>query len=174
MQLSLIQSKIFEIRGLKVMLDRDLAEMYEVETRVLNQSVQRNLGRFPGDFMFQLTKAEFDSLISQNVISKTTGRGGVRKMPYAFTEQGVAMLSGVLNSEKAIDVNIAIMRTFVLFRQHALHDKDLHEKLQKLEKKYNKNFKEIDHALNLLLDDKAVQENQKNREPIGFKTKSTT
>lgn len=174
MQLSLIQSKIYEIRGQKVMLDRDLAEMYEVETRVLNQAVQRNLYRFPADFMFQLTKAEFDSLISQFVISKKAGRGGVRKMPYAFTEQGVAMLSSVLNSEKAIDVNIAIMRTFVLVRQHALNHKELQEKLQKLEKKYNKNFKEIYHSLNLLLEEKAAQEEQKNREPIGFKTKSAT
>jgi hypothetical protein len=87
MQLSLIQSKIHEIRGQKVMLDRDLAEMYEVENRVLNQSVQRNISRFPKDFMFQLTKAEFDSLISQNVISKKVGRGGIRKMPYAFTSK---------------------------------------------------------------------------------------
>ena len=156
------------------MLDRDLAELYEVETRVLNQAVQRNLNRFPTDFMFQLTKAEFDSLISQIVISKKTGRGGIRKMPYAFTEQGVAMLSSVLNSEKAIDVNIAIMRTFVLVRQHALNYKELQEKLQKLEKKSNRNFKEIYHALNLLLEDKAAQEEQKNREPIGFKTKPAT
>jgi len=171
MQLSLIQSKIFEIRGQKVMLDRDLAEIYEVETRVLNQSIQRNLQRFPSDFMFQLTKKEFELLISQNVISKTIGRGGIRKMPYAFTEQGVAMLSSVLNSEKAIELNIAIIRTFVLIRQQALNYKDLQEKLLKLEKKYNKNFKEIYYALNLLIEDKTINDVQSNREKIGFKTK---
>ena len=173
MQLSLIQSKIYEIRGQKVMLDRDLAEMYEVQTFRLNEAVKRNRYRFPTDFMFQLTKQEFDSLISQNAISKPAGRGGIRKMPYAFTEQGVAMLSSVLNSEKAIELNIAIMRTFVLIRQHSLNYKDLQEKLQKLEKKYNRNFKEIYSALNLLVDDKVVRDEQANREPIGFKTKAS-
>ena len=93
-------------------------------------------------------------------------------LPYALTEQGVAMLSSVLNSDIAIEVNIAIMRTFVLIRQYALNYKDLQEKLQKLEKKYNKNFKEIYHALNLLLEERTIQEQQKNRERIGFKTKS--
>ena len=174
MQLSLIQNKIHDTRGQKVMLDIDLAAMYEVETRVLNQAVKRNISRFPSDFMFQLTRKEFDFLISQNAISKNPGRGGIRKMPYAFTEQGVAMLSSVLNSEKAIEVNIAIMRTFILIRQYALNYKELQDKLKKLEKKSNKNFKEIFHALNLLLEEKTIQEEQKNREPIGFKTKSLT
>lgn len=176
MQLSLIQSRIYEIKGQKVMLDRDLADLYGVETRVINQSVRRNAGRFPPDFMFQLTAEEFNALRSQIVtLEKGQGRGKHSKyLPYAFTEQGVAMLSSVLNSEKAIAVNIVIMRTFVLVRQHALGYKELHEKLQKLEKKYNKNFKEIYHALNLLLNDKAVQDEQQNREPIGFKTKSAT
>lgn len=172
MQLSIIQSKIYEIRGQKVMLDRDLAEMYEVQTFRLNESIKRNLARFPKDFMFQLTKIEFDSLISQNAISKPAGRGGIRKMPYAFTEQGVAMLSSVLNSEKAIEVNIAIIRTFVLVRQHSLNHKELQDKLQKLEKKYNKNFKEIYQALNLLIEDKTINDAQAAREPIGFKTNS--
>lgn len=173
MQLSLIQSKIYEIRGQKVMLDRDLAELYGVETRTLNQAVKRNAKRFPPDFMFQLNEKEMNDWKSQIVISNSI-KMGLRKPPFAFTEQGVAMLSSVLNSEKAIDVNIAIMRTFVLVRQHALNYKELQEKLQKLEKTYNKNFKEIYHALNLLLEEKAVQEEQKNREPIGFKTKSST
>jgi hypothetical protein len=154
MQLSLIQSKIHEIRGQKVMLDFDLAEMYEVETKVFKQAVKRNLSRFPPDFMFILTQKEFQSLRSQIV---TSNRGGMRYLPYPFTEQGVAMLSSVLNSERAIEVNTAIIRTFVLVRQHTLNYKDLQQKLQKLEKKYNKNFKEIYHALNLLLNDKAVQ-----------------
>lgn len=109
-------------------------------------------------------------MISQNVISKTIGRGGIRKMPFAFTEQVVAMLSSALNSEKAIEVNIAIIRTFVLVRQHALNQKDLQEKLQKLEKKYNKNFKEIYQALNLLIEDKELKDAQAQRDLIGFKT----
>ena len=122
------------------MLDSDLAELYGVETRVLNQSIKRNLERFPEDFMFQLNEAEWEILISQFVISKKSGRGGIRKMPYVFTEQGVAMLSSVLNSEKAIQINIIIIRTFVLIRQSAIAHKDLYDKIIKLEKKYNKNF----------------------------------
>lgn len=113
-ELQLIQSKIYEIRGQKVMLDFDLAELYQVETRVLNQSVKRNLKRFPPDFMFQLTSDEWEILKSQFVISSW---GGTRKLPYAFTEQGLAMLSGVLNSDIAIQVNINIMRAFVVVRQ---------------------------------------------------------
>lgn len=173
MQLSLIQNKIYEIRGQKVMLDRDLAELYDVETRVLNQAVKRNLKRFPNDFMFQLTEMELSDWKSQVVISNSI-KMGLRKPPLAFTEQGVAMLSSVLNSDKAIEVNIAIMRTFVLIRQYAFNYKDLHEKLVKLEKKYNKNFKEIFQALNLLIEDKSISDAQANRERIGFKTKKTT
>src|SRR5690606_6564463 len=126
MQLSVIQNKIYEIRGQKVMLDYDLAEIYEVPTKVLKQAVKRNNERFPPDFMFTLTQKEFDSLRSQIVTSK---RGGTRYMPYAFTEQGVAMLSSVLNSEKAIQVNIIIIRTFVLIRQAAIANKELYEKI---------------------------------------------
>lgn len=113
-QLEVIQSKIYEIRGMKVMLDFDLAGMYQVETRVLNQAVKRNMKRFPDDFMFQLTREEWRYLISQFVISSW---GGTRKLPYAFTEQGLAMLSGILNSDIAIQVNINIMRAFVAVRQ---------------------------------------------------------
>ena len=113
--LQLIQSKIYEIRGQKVMLDRDLAELYGIETKVLKQAVKRNLKRFPSDFMFELTQDEFECLRSQFVTSK--GRGGTRYMPFAFTEQGVAMLSSVLNSEVAIEINIYIMRAFVAIRQ---------------------------------------------------------
>ena len=114
-QLQIIQSKIYEIRGQKVMLDFDLAEMYGTETKVLKQSVRRNIRRFPADFMFELTKEEFNSLRSQIVTSN--GRGGTRYMPFAFTEQGVAMLSSVLNSDAAIEININIMRAFVTIRQ---------------------------------------------------------
>ena len=116
--LQLIQSKIYEIRGVRVMLDRDLAELYQVTTGNLNKAVKRNIRRFPSDFMFQLTKEEFEglknNLIFQNGISRW---GGTRKLPYAFTEQGLAMLSGILNSEIAIDVNISIMRAFVAIRR---------------------------------------------------------
>lgn len=113
-QLELIQSKIYEIRGQRVMLDFDLATLYQVETRVLNQAVKRNIKRFPSDFMFQLTPDEWVILKSQFVISSW---GGTRKLPFAFTEQGLAMLSGVLNSDIAIQVNINIMRAFVAVRQ---------------------------------------------------------
>ena len=116
--LQLIQSKIYEIRGHKVMIDRDLAELYQVTTGNLNKSVQRNIKRFPSDFMFQLTKEEFDQLKTNLIFQNgTSSWGGTRKLPYAFTEQGLAMLSGVLNSDTAIEVNIAIMRAFVAVRQ---------------------------------------------------------
>ena len=115
MELQVIQNKIYEIRGQKVMLDFDLAELYGSETKRLKEAVRRNLKRFPCDFMFELTKEEFTSLRSQ--IASSNGRGGLRYMPFAFTEQGVAMLSSVLNSDVAIEVNISIMRAFVAVRQ---------------------------------------------------------
>ena len=169
MQVSIIQNKIYEIQGQKVMIDRDLASLYDVETRTLNQSVQRNLSRFPQDFMFQLNKAELESLISQNVISKKSGRGGTRKMPYAFTEQGVAMLSSILNSEKAIHVNIVIIRTFVLLRNAALNYAELSDKIKKLEKKYTNNFREVFKALEYLIVEKQNEKEFSKRERIGFK-----
>ena len=127
-----IASKIFLIRSKKVMLDRDLAELYEVPTKSLNLAVRRNIGRFPEDFMFQLTKEEFESLRFQFETSK---RGGRRYLPYVFTEQGVAMLSSVINSERAIHVNIAIMRAFVKLRQILSTHKEMAHKLGELEKK---------------------------------------
>lgn len=163
---TVIKSKIFEIRGQKVMLDVDLAEMYEVETKVFNQAVKRNPLRFPVDFMFTLTQKEFQALRSQIVTSK---RGGTRYLPNAFTEQGVAMLSSILNSEKAIDVNIAIIRTFVLVKQSVPDYKDLSENLKKLERKSNKNFKEIFTALDYLITKKQEESTLKNRQRIGFK-----
>jgi hypothetical protein len=118
MEIDILQTKIYEIRGQRVMLDFDLALLYEVETRALNQSVKRNIDRFPEDFMFQLSKQEFEILISQIVISSSeNNRGGLRKLPFAFSEQGVAMLSGLLKSKKAVATNIAIMRTFVEIRK---------------------------------------------------------
>ena len=155
MELQLIQNKIFQIRGHRVMLDFQLAELYEVETRSLNQAVKRNLSRFPRDFMIKLSTAEWSVLISQFVISKPEKRGGTQKLPYAFTEQGVAMLSSVLRSKKAIDVNIAIMRAFVLVRKHLTDYSDLKSEIKKLELDMNRKFKDINEALHYLLSPKS-------------------
>ena len=152
-----IQNLIYEIRGYKVMLDSDLAALYEVETKVLNQAVKRNLERFPADFMFQLTVEEFKILRSHFV---TSPKGGGRQyLPYVFTEQGVAMLSGILKSQKAIKVNIQIMRTFVRLRQFAIENKELAQRLSELEhyiiehcKDNNSSLQEIYNTLNLLMD----------------------
>jgi len=148
------------------MLDFDLAELYGVETRRLNEAVRRNSKRFPEDFMFELNYKEFTSLMSQIA---TSNRGGRRKMPLAFTEQGVAMLSAVLNSQKAIDVNISIMRAFVMMRQLAVNYKELADKITALENKYNKKFADVYEALDLLLHDNKAQEDFSKRKRIGFK-----
>ena len=140
--IELIESKIYLIRGHKVMLDSDLAELYGVETRALVQAVKRNIGRFPQDFMFQLNNQEVITLRSQIVISKS-GKGGRRFIPYVFTEQGVAMLSSVLNSERSILVNIAIMRAFVKLREILSVNKELAHKLAQLERKIEKHDTEI-------------------------------
>lgn len=157
-QLVKIQNLIYEIRGYKVMLDSDLAKLYGVQTFNLNKAVKRNLERFPKDFMFQLTKDEYESLIFQFGISKSK-RGGRRFMPYVFTEQGVAMLSSVLQSEQAIAVNIQIMRTFVQIKQFALENKDLAKRVAELEhyfieysKDYKEDMREIHQAIDLLMD----------------------
>jgi len=168
MQLQKVQGKIHEIRNQKVMLDFDLAKLYEVETKALNQAVKRNSERFPEDFMFQLTPEEFEMNRSQFVTGSQKHRGN---LPFAFTEQGLAMLSGILKSEKAIAVNIAIMRTFVFLRQHALTHKDLTEKLNEMEKQYNKQFKDVYEAINYLIDKDKQAEKQGKRKQIGYKTK---
>jgi hypothetical protein len=168
MEIEIIKQKITVLREKKVMLDFDLAVLYGVETRVLKQAVRRNLTRFPADFLFQLTHNEIDELVSQSVIPTKSKLGGAT--PFAFTEQGVAMLSSVLNSDKAVDVNISIMRAFVLLRQHLTDYKDLKEQIALLEKQMNIKFKDIYQALNYLLQkDKAVIEHKK-RSRIGFKT----
>ena len=167
MQLTVIQQKIYEIRGHKVMLDFDLAELYETETKYLKRAVRQNNKRFPSDFMFELTSKEWESLRCN--FSTSNKRGGTRYMPFAFTEQGVAMLSGVLNSDKAISVNITIMRAFVALRQFALNNKELAEKITRLERKYNRQFKDVYEALNLLLDEKQDEKDWKERERIGYK-----
>ena len=141
--IEIIEKRIFFIRGHKVMLDNDLAELYDVETFNLNKAVKRNIDRFPSDFMFQITRDEMESLKFQFGISKTSGRGGRRYLPYAFTEQGVAMLSGILNSQRAVHVNIAIMRTFVKLRELLVTHKDLAHKLEELERKIERHDEEI-------------------------------
>jgi len=166
MELQIIQSKIFEIRGHKVMLDFHLAELYEVETKVLKQAVRRNLDRFPNDFMFELTRDEYNSLRSQIVTleNNESGKGKHSKyLPFAFTEQGVAMLSAVLKSKKAIDVSISIMRAFALLRQYLSDYKNLKQSIEELEKEMNLKFKDIYEALNFLLSPKSE------RKPIGYK-----
>lgn len=168
MQIQTIQNRIYEIRGHKVMLDYDLAELYEVETRILNQAVKRNFSRFPPDFMFQLTETEWKNMLSQFVMTYPLKRPK-SSLPYAFTEQGLAMLSGVLNSEKAILVNIAIMRAFVFIRQYAIVHKDLTAKLEELEKKYDQQFNDVYEALKFLLEKEKDDFSQKNRKKIGFK-----
>lgn len=170
MQIQKVQNKIFEIRGQKVILDFDLAALYEVETKVLNQAVKRNIKRFPEDFMFKLTIAEWSQMRSQFVTaSDSQGKRNTNVTPYAFTEQGLAMLSGVLHSQKAIDVNIAIMRAFVQIRQFALTHRELTDKLKKLESENNKRFKDVYEALDYLLQKDKIEISQKERRRIGFK-----
>ena len=147
-----IQKRIYLLRGYRVMLDHDLAELYGVTVKRLNEQVKRNRRRFPQDFMLRFTIAEARSLRSQIATLKKQKRGGHRKyLPYAFTEQGVAMLSGVLNSPRAIDVNVAIMRTFVKLREMLETHKDLKKKIEEMEKKYDGNFKIVFDALRGLL-----------------------
>lgn len=146
----LIENKILLLRDKKVMLDRDLAILYKVETRVLNQAVRRNIERFPEDFMFQLTKEEMKNWTSQFVMSNSE-KMGLRRKPYAFTEQGVAMLSSVLNSKVAIQVNIQIMRTFTRLKEIIMTHKDLQRKIEDMERKYDQQFKVVFDAIKQLL-----------------------
>ncbi len=157
-----IANKIYFIRGMKVMLDRDLAELYGVENKALNQAVKRNIKRFPDDFMFQLTYQEFTNLKSQFV---TSSWGGVRKMPHAFTEQGVAMLSGILNSDRAIAVNIQIMRTFTRLRQAILENADLKKELEDLKQLSEERFRIVFETLDQLL---TVESKPKKIYPVKF------
>ncbi len=165
-----ILEKIYTIRGQKVMLDKDLAEMYGVPTFRLNEAVKRNISRFPDDFMFQLTEIEFKSLISQIAISKNKGRGGTRKLSFVFTEQGVAMLSSVLNSETAIQVNIQIIRLFTKMKQLILDNKDLLMKIEKIEQHLVMHDEEIKTVFAYLK--KLLIQEQKPRNPIGFRANS--
>lgn len=163
----LVMNKIYFIRGQKVMLDRDLAELYGVETRTLNQAVRRNKDRFPKDFMFQLTQAEFENLISQFV---TSSWGGFRKLPLAFTEQGVAMLSSVLNSETAIQVHIQIIRVFAKMKELLLTHKDILLQLEKIERKLTQHDDDIALVFQYLK--QLLNPPQPPRNSIGFKRTS--
>ena len=180
-----IQNRIYEIRGERVMLDKDLAALYEVETKALNLAVKRNIKRFPADFMFQLTKEEFEGLrfqietlekgdkplrLQTETLKKS--RGQHRKyLPYTFTEQGVAMLSGILNSDKAINMNIAIMRAFVEVRKVLLKQNDLKEQLKEIKERlgeHDAQLNQIYDAMENLLDEKAAQRKWNDRDRIGF------
>ena len=166
MELEQIKSSILEIRGKKVILDFELAKLYQTETKRLKESVRRNIRRFPSDFMFELTAEEWENLRSQFA---TSSWGGKRYLPFAFTEQGVAMLSSVLNSEIAIDVNINIMRAFVLMRQFALTYQELSDKLLELEKQYNQKFDDIEQVLTYLIQKDNQQTQQLTRKQVGYK-----
>jgi hypothetical protein len=167
----IVLSKIFVIRDIKVMIDRDLAELYGVETRTLNQAVKRNLQRFPGDFMFQMTSEELENWKSQIVISNKE-KMGIRKPPLVFTEQGVAMLSSVLNSERAILVNIQIIRIFTRIRELLVSNKEILQKLMELENRgldHDKKIKLIFEYLQQLRNSEAERWEFKDRPRIGFK-----
>ncbi len=162
MKIQIIQQKIYEIRGFRVILDRDLALMYEVTTSNLNKTVKRNMSRFTEGFMFQLNNEEFNLIFHFGISSW----GGNRKIPYAFTEHGVAMLAGLLNSQKAIEMNIQIVRAFILLRQYALGYAELNQKLESFMIETNMQFNEIYQALTELASQKALESK---RNPVGFR-----
>jgi len=160
-----IQRKIFEIRGQKVMLDKDLAVIYGVLTGNLNKAVKRNIKRFPKDFMFQLTKDEFNNLIFQN---GTSSWGGRRKLPYAFTEHGVAMLSSVLSSERAIEINVQIIRAFIRLRHIIAENDALKYAIEGLERRVSKNERNIQIAINAIHRLLNPPEDKKKKRKMGF------
>ena len=169
MELAIINQKIYTVRNVKIMLDKDLAELYEVETRVLNQAVKRNIELFPSDFMFQLTKEELESMSSQIVMTSKTKRPN-SALPFAFTEHGVAMLSNVLKSKQARLISVEIVRAFIALKKYALLNQELILRLNEIEIKYNQKFSDIHQALNYLIqkDKKTISQTQ--RDKIGFKS----
>ena len=164
LSVALIRERIVVVRGMRVMLDRDLAALYGVETKVLNQAVARNARRFPTDFSFRLTRAEMKNLKSQFVTSSS--HGGLRKTPRAFTEQGVAMLSSVLKSDRAVDVNVAVMRAFVHLRSLLATHADLIRRLDALERRYDGQFADVFEAIRRLMAPRVAPEPRRRR--IGF------
>lgn len=159
-----IEKKILFVRGKKVMLDRDLAVLYGVETKYLKRQVRRNIERFPEDFMFKLSNSEFEDWRCQNVTSNAGDKKGLRYVPYAFTEPGIAMLSSVLNSKRSIIVNIQIMRTFIKLREILLTHKELREKIEAMESKYDRQFEVVFDAIKKLLEPPP----EKAKRKIGF------
>jgi hypothetical protein len=159
-----IINRIYLIRGMKVMLDSDLAELYEVETKRINEQVKRNIDRFPADFMFQLNEKEFDNLMSHFA---TSSWGGRRKLPYVFTEHGVLMLSSVLSSAKAIAINIQIMRIFIRMRSALLENQTLIKKIEQIEQQATQNSEDIQYVFTVVK--KLIQKDPKPRTRIGFK-----
>lgn len=180
-----IQNRIYEIRGERIMLDFDLAQLYEVETKALNQAVKRNIKRFPEDFMFRLSIVEWQGIRSQSVtassstvslrshiVTASQDKRNTAVTPYAFTEQGIAMLSGILTSDKAIHMNIAIMRAFVEVRKILLQQTDLKEQLKQIKERlgeHDTQLNSIYDAMENLLDEKAAQRKWEDRERIGFR-----
>ena len=180
-----LQNRIYEIRGQRVILDKDIAQLYEIETRVLNQSVKRHIDRFPEDFMFQLNKQEFESIEIQNNVKNVTSNlrsqivtssliewGGSRYLPFAFTEQGVAMLSGIINSKTAIQMNIAIMRAFVELRRVLLIKTDFKHQLDEIKERlsgHDAQLTQIYEAIENILDENAAKNKWDNRTRIGFR-----
>ena len=180
-----LQNRIYEIRGQRVILDKDIAQLYEIETKSLNLAVKRNIDRFPLDFMFQLTKEELENIHIQKVANLTPPNlrfqfetsslvewGGSRYLPYAFTEQGVAMLSGIINSKKAINMNIAIMRAFVELRRVLLINTDFKHQLDEIKERlggHDAQLTQIYEAIENILDENAAKNKWENRTRIGFK-----
>jgi phage regulator Rha-like protein len=174
MDLVVIQQKIYEIRGQKVMLDFDLAQLYEVPTKALNQAVKRNIQRFPEDFMLELTREEYNEILrSQNVTLRLGGHGTHSKYnPYAFTEHGVTMLASILKSQKAVEMNIFVVRAFIALRQFALHYKELADEIQEIRQtvdNHSEQLGKIYAAIETLLTEKETQKTWGERERIGFK-----
>lgn len=178
MSLVTIQNKIYEVNGIKIMLDFDLAELYEVETRVLNQAIKRNLDSFPDDFMFRLTKEEWEDMSSQSVTTSSSSqivmmdlpknRTG-KYLPYAFTEHGVTMLASILRSPKAIKMNIAIVRAFVALRRTLLNIEDLKSQIKDLETKFDSQFEDVFEAIQFLITENKEIETRNERVKIGYK-----
>jgi len=177
MHLITIQNKIYEVNGIKIMLDFDLAELYEVETRVLNQAIKRNIDSFPEDFMFRLTTEEWEEIMSSQIVTTSSSqivmmdlpknRTG-KYLPYAFTEHGVTMLASVLKSPKARKMNIAIVRAFVALRKTLLNIENLKSQIQELETKYDSQFEDIFEAIQFLMTENKDIATQNERVKIGF------
>jgi hypothetical protein len=166
MEIVHMKNRIHEVRGMRIMLDFDLAQLYTIETKRLKESIRTNIRRFPEDFMFERMSTEWENLRCRICTSKIAG--GIRYRPFAFSEQGIAMLSGLMNSDVAIEINISIMRAFVHMRQWALSHEDLAKQLREMEKKYNQKFVDIEHVLTYLMQKDQIKNPQVKRTKFGF------